>query len=500
MDIIQSIRDANLLGQAFGDLTTWKAWLTCLKAIHALPMDDGELEIFKACTKRERPPSKPVLEAYLIIGRGGGKSRIAGTEIAYNCCFKTYRLAPGERAVGMSISPERRQARIVFHYTKAIFNSTPMLSSLVERITAEQIDLKNSISCEIHSSSFRTLRGYSCAVCVLDEIAFFRDEESQNPDVEILNALRPALGKIPGSLLLAISSPYARRGVLWTAYRKYFGVENDRILVWVADTLTMNPTFDPAIIQAAYEQDESVAASEYGAQFRRDIESFVEREAVEACLVLGRKELPYVSSNKYTGFCDPSGGSQDSMTLAIGHKEKDRIILDVVRERRPPFSPEDVIMEFVQTLKSYRINAVAGDKYGGEWPRERFRVNGINYELANKTKSEYYQAFLPIINSKNIELLDHPKLINQLVSLERRTGRSGKDSIDHSPGSHDDVINSVAGVAVELTGSSGVPALVRFYKQQIEEQQADEQKPISLSRNDGQITDISSLVPVAQNS
>ena len=469
-----------MLGQGFGDLESWRAWLTCLKAIHALPMDSGELGIFKACTKREQPPLRPVSEAYLIIGRGGGKSRIAAAEEVYHGSFKTYKLAPGERAVATSISPERKQSRIVFNYTKAIFNSSPMLGSLVERVTAEEIDLKNNVSCEIHTSSFRTLRGYSICLAVLDEVAFFRDEQSQNPDVEILNALRPALGKIPGSLLLCISSPYGRRGVLWNAYRKYFGVESDRVLVWVADTLTMNPTFDSVIIQEAFEQDEAVAASEYGRdgtiQFRQDLESFVDRTVVEACVIPSRFELPYLKDFQYSAFCDPSGGSQDSMTLTIAHREEKRVVLDAIRERRPPFSPENVILEFVETLKSYQIKAVRGDKYGGEWPRERFRVNGVDYQIAEKTKSEYYQAFLPIINSKNVDLLDLPKLINQLVSLERRTGRSGKDSIDHSVGSHDDVVNSVAGVAVELIGSSGVPGILDYYRNLKEKRDEEERR------------------------
>jgi hypothetical protein len=45
-------------------------------------------------------------------------------------------------------------------------------------------------------------------------------------------------------------------------------------------------------------------------------------------------------------------------------------------------------------------------------------------------------------------LLDHPRLINQICGLERRTARGGRDSIDHSPGNHDDVANAVAGAIV----------------------------------------------------
>jgi hypothetical protein len=244
----------------------------------------------------------------------------------------------------------------------------------------------------------------------------------------------------------------------------------------------MNPTLDPAVVKNAYDQDEAVASAEYGAQFRRDIETFVSRDVVDACVVLDRKELPYVSGHAYSAFCDPSGGSQDSMTLAIGHREDGRVVLDVVRERRPPFSPEDVVQEFAAVLEAYQVRSVRGDKYGGEWPRERFRAHGIDYRVAEKSKSEYYQAFLPVVNSKRVDLPDHPRLVAQLCGLERRTGRSGKDSIDHAPGGHDDLANSAAGVAVELTGSGAEPGMLAFMKREWERAARETMPPGSSKR------------------
>ena len=54
---------------------------------------------------------------------------------------------------------------------------------------------------------------------------------------------------------------------------------------------------------------------------------------------------------------------------------------------------------------------------------------------------------LPLINSRRIELLDDARLVDQLCALERRTARGGRDSIDHPPGAHDDLVNAVAGAA-----------------------------------------------------
>src|SRR5439155_23420611 len=98
------------------------------------------------------------------------------------------------------------------------------------------------------------------------------------------------------------------------------------------------------------------------------IESFIAREAVEACIVPGRHELPRVSGVTYTAFVDPSGGSADSMTLAIAHRDPDgTAVLDCLREVRPPFSPESSVRDFCDVLKSYGIASVTGDRYGGEW-------------------------------------------------------------------------------------------------------------------------------------
>jgi len=76
------------------------------------------------------------------------------------------------------------------------------------------------------------------AVC--DEIAFWDDPDSANPDVEVVNALRPGMATVPGALLLAISTPHARGGALWSAYDAHYGRDGDPVLVWRADTASMN--------------------------------------------------------------------------------------------------------------------------------------------------------------------------------------------------------------------------------------------------------------------
>jgi hypothetical protein len=255
-------------------------------------------------------------------------------------------------------------------------------------------------------------------------------------------------------MLIGISTPYRKSGLLWSRYKSCYGVDDPDVLVVKASSLTLNPTLDRAVIDKAIADDPQAASSEWLAEFRSDISSFIDPEVVEACVVRGRRELPRVAGVTYFAFCDPSGGSSDAMSLGICHRENDRIILDLLREVRPPFSPDQVTFEFAAALKLYGVTTVHGDRYAGEWPRERFRAHGIAYEPCETTKSDLYRDLLPLINAGRAELLDHPRLVAQLCGLERRTARGGRDSIDHAPNAHDDLANAVAGALVLASGAA----------------------------------------------
>jgi hypothetical protein len=173
-----------------------------------------------------------------------------------------------------------------------------------------------------------------------------------NPDREVIEALRPAMATIPGAMLLCGSSPYSRRGVLWDAYRSHHG-KAGRALVWQAPTRVMNSRVPQRVIDEAMERDEAVARAEYFAVFRSDLEVFVSREVIEALVSPRVFERAPVAGVRYFGFADPSGGSADSFCLAIGHREGDFAVLDLLRERKPPFSPEAVTAEYAETLRAY---------------------------------------------------------------------------------------------------------------------------------------------------
>jgi len=150
--------------------------------------------------------------------------------------------------------------------------------------------------------------------------------------------------------------------------------------------------------------------------------------------------------------------------VAVAHRSKDKAIVDLVKAWKPPFDPREVTKECADILKPYRIRTVTGDNYGGEWPVGEFRKHGIVYQLSELNRSQLYLNLMPVLNSKRCELPDDQRMIEELRRLERRRGRSGKDSIDH-PAYGGSNANSVAGainiaMTKPVTNPNAIPICV----------------------------------------
>lgn len=455
----QALSDPDILGGVLPG-ETWDAWRVVLIASQGEPLTGDERIIFTELTGREREPDEPCDEVWGVVGRRGGKTRAFAVAAAYMAACIDYegRFAPGQRGRLPVMAASKDQATEAFRYLLGIFTEVPMFTDLMEgEATQDTIRLVNRIDIVVTAANFKTVRGPTLVAAVCDEIAFWQIENAANPDKEILRAIRPGLMTLGGPLFV-LSSPYAKKGELYAAFRRDFGPSGDpRILVIQAPTLTMHRT--PQVereVARAYRQDPEAAKAEFGAQFREGISDFVSAEVVDACTdpgVAAREPQPFTT---YQAFIDPAGGSgQDSMTLAIGHRDTDgRAMLDLVAAIAPPFSPEGACEQFAAILKSYGVNRIVGDNYANEWPKEMMLKNGIAYHRSDKPKSAIYAEFLPLLNSRKVCLLEDGLLRKQLLGLERRTTWGGRDTIDHPANGHDDVINAAAGVLVGIGAKS----------------------------------------------
>ena len=444
-----ALRDPQLLGAALGDLASWATWVATLKAAFGDKLNRAERRAFDAVAGSRKPPRKRVAQFWAVLGRRSGKTRMAAALAVFVGCLTDCRskLVAGEEGVVLVLAPSVDQARIIRDYALGFLEASSLLASQLDgEPTANDIRLVGNVTISIRAASHRTVRGKTLIAVVLDECAFFRDEDSASPDVEVYRAVLPALATTSG-ILIGIGSPYMRRGLLHEKYRDYFGVSNDAVLVITGQSRTFNPMLDQALINAAERDDPESAASEWHGLFRSDLAALFDDVVIDDAIDFDRPlELPFRHGVEYSAFVDPSGGRHDAYTICVGHSEGGVFICDAVRGVKPPFDPGEATAEHAALVKSYRCRKVTGDNYSGEWVGQAFRDCGLTYVRSPLTKSELYLASLPVFAQRRVRIPDMPALLRELRLLERRVGRSGKDVVDHPPrGGSDDLANAVCG-------------------------------------------------------
>lgn len=451
--------DKDLFGRTFAG-PTFAAWRTVAKILEGRRLDSRELALYRALTGREQPPTAPFQEAYLVKPRRAGGTLFAAA-LGLHAALQDYRkrLGPGEVATVAMIASDRRQARQLMNYCKGLIADSPTIAAAVTSQTQETISFAHRVNLEVHIASFRSTRGYSYAAVILDELAFFRDDMSANPDVELIRAVRPGLANL-GGRLLGLSSPHAKRGHLFEMFRAHYGQPSD-VLVLKADHTQLNPTLDPKVIERAMAEDPEAARSEWFGEFRSDVSQWLADELIDIALESGRLKAgrPYPS----VAFVDMSGGRHDASVLAIAHAETAPespratirgdgnpappvVRLDVLHTVPAPHEPSAVVEDFAKALRDRGLRKVVGDRYAGAWVSDAFQKAGIEYEPSELDKSAIYCEALPLFAERRVELLEDKRLVTELRLLERRPRTGGRgDMVDHQPRGHDDAANACCG-------------------------------------------------------
>ncbi len=448
MNLHNAMLDPALFGRTFAG-PTFANWRMIAKVIDGAPLTADEIDFYRAITGRDEAPPAAFKEAYLLKPRRAGGTLFAAA-VGLHAALQDYRdrLGPGEVATVALIASDRRQARQLTNYVKGLIADSPIIGAEVVNETAEGITFAHRCRLEVHTTSFRSTRGYSYAAVILDELAYFRDDFSANPDRELIRAVRPGLSNL-GGRLLGLSTPHARRGHLYEMYAAHYGKASD-VLVIKAQHSQLNPTIDPKIIARAMAEDPEAARAEWFGEFRGDVSQWLSDELIDAALEsrTGGSRQPEVA------FVDVSGGRHDASCLAIGHAEDPkagerappRLVLDVLEHVKAPHEPSIVVDKFCEILKDRRIHKVTGDRYAGEWTAAAFKRNGIAYEASELDKSGIYLECLPAFSERRVTLINDKRLVTELRMLERRPRSGGKsDVVDHPSNAHDDAANAACG-------------------------------------------------------
>src|SRR5262245_10921147 len=446
LPIDRALTDRNLLGAGLGDLASWSTWLAVLRAAFGLPLSEADTATFKQVAGDRPAPAGRARELWCMIGRGGGKSRTAAALSVFLALFQKHKLARGEVGYVLVLAMSRDQAGVVFNYVRGFLQASKILAQEIASETASEIRLRNGVVIAVHAQSFRSVRGRSLLAVVADEISFWRDEASAVPDVETYRACLPSLART-GGMWIAISTPYRKLGLLHAKHRDHFGQDGDALVVQ-GPAISFNPTLSTKVIEQAIADDPEGARSEWEATFRTDLSNFLGDAEIDGAVDHARPlELPPRPGLAYHAFVDMSGGRHDASVLCIGHPDGGRFVCDVLRGPGAPHDPAVIAGEFAALLKSYGLGVVTGDNFSAECPVAAFRAHGIEYQRATLAKSGIYIEVLPHWNRGLISVPNVPRLLRELRLLERRTHRSGRDTVDHGTNGTDDFANALCGCA-----------------------------------------------------
>jgi hypothetical protein len=444
--IDMALADERLLGAGLGPVESWGQWIAILRAAFGLKLNEHDRKLFDLVAGGREPPEQRVRELWAVVARRSGKSRMAAAIATYLALFQNHRsrLSPGEVGTVLVLAASKAQAKTVYQYVLGFLESSPVLAKEVMATTADEVKLRGGVAICVHSNSYRTIRGKSLIACVFDEAAFWRDELSAAPDLETYRAALPALATTNG-MLVAISSPYRKVGLLFQKHRDHYGKNDPDVLVIQGPTSVFNPLIDSTVIDAARSADPEAAASEWDAQFRSDLSQLLDDASIDAAIDRDRPlELPPKYGVTYECFADASAGRRDAFTMCVGHWDQDQFICDAIWGRHPPFDCAGVASDFVALAKSYNCRSIT-QHYSGEWVAQAFRDAGMTSRPSELSKSQLYLEGLQLFLRGLVSIPDCPQLIRELRLLERRTSRTGKDCVDHGAGGSDDYANVLFG-------------------------------------------------------
>jgi hypothetical protein len=456
------MHDPLLLGGPFQSESFWP-WFTVAKVLDGVPLDEQETGLFQQCTGRTRLPNGPVRRLVLLAGRRAGKDRFLSAVAVHRAALAAdwrRHMSAGEQAVVLLLGADKKQAAILRRYAEGLLSAPSLLANEVTRNTDDVIEFRNGAALEIATNDARLIRGRSAIAVLGSECCQWKtDEAATSSDEEVVAAAEPSMAMChDGGLLLLGSSVLRKRGFMFRKWKELHGNDGVDDVCWLASSQTMNPLLPAKVIERALTDDPQRARAEYLSEWREDLSDFIPSDVIEGAIDVGCCERPPEPGQRYVAFCDAAGGTgSDSFGLAIGHRaRKGGLLLDVVRERRPRFVPSQVVAEFAELLRAYKINKVEGDRFAAGFHVDEWRRHGITYQACERTTSENYIAMLPLLLSGRARLLDDAVLRKQLAGLERRVHAAGRESVSHAAtaSAHDDVAAAAAGVLAALSATA----------------------------------------------
>ena len=426
-----------LTGQGYADLPASPLQLAIARAADGRDLD-GVLDPVSLRAHfgvDELPADLGAVLVVLICGVRSGKSFLAACAAIRGCLTVSLaQLKRHEVARFAIVAPTVDNANATFRILAGIVSESPVLSRLVQKQVDGELLLRRLdgriveiVVVAAHRGAITLRSRWLLGFCI-EEVAGF-GIEVQGAVVtgeELLRAGEPRL--LPGAQGWIISSPFGPQGLLWEFYKDHFG-KPGRVLVVHAPTLAMNPSFDPAQVEAVRRRDPDTAAREYDAQWLDASTSLLTGAAVDRCSRRSPLVVPYERGHDYFAFIDPATRG-NAFTLIIATRAKRQGLLKTVvvlarqwvGSKTAPLSPKRVLAEIVDICRPYKVDMAYTDQHAADAYRDIATDLGFTLVIDTITlekKNELYQTLALAFADERIEVPADPVVRADLLSIRK---------------------------------------------------------------------------------
>jgi hypothetical protein len=395
----------------------------------------------------------------VLAARRAGKDRFfsaVGVWRAALCCNWREHISAGEGAACLLVGADRQQGRILRKYCQGLL-AVPLLAAEVVRSTEDLIEFRNGATLKIVTNDPDLIRGRSAIGVLGSEVCHWPiGEHRANSDFEVISAAKHSMMMCPDGGLLALwSSVGTKEGYMYEAYKELHGNADALDLCWLAPSRTMNPKLSQAYIDDELAADPARALAELMSVWRESADDLIELAVLEEITDKGIYSRPVMPNCVYFAYFDAAtGGGKDSAALCIAHRIRDErgqwiTVIDQVLERKPRFVLVDVIREWSELLRAYRISKVYSDGYAFQICADEWQRNKIENVKSDRTTAQNYLRALPVLMGRRVRLVDNEVARKQFAGL-RRIVTAGHESVDHAAHQHDDVSAAIAGAIATL--------------------------------------------------
>ena len=406
------------------------------------------------------PASARNVAVFVCGGRGGKSYVLVALRLVWGMYTRDLStLAPGQRAVALTIAMNETLRQEVTNYALGAIRSHPWLRTTlrlsrgtredetpstfrVERPDGQSVTFEGGVA----SRGGYGGRGRSLTDVALDEAAFFRDASYQVNDEEIFKAAAPRV--LPGGQAIVASTPWAEAGLLYNLYSTNWGKPVDAIVAH-APTLAMRPAAAEQV-ERERRRDPDNAEREFDARFMRGGTTlFFPTTLIEQCIddTLVLPMLPTPGQRVSAG--GDFGFRADSSSLAITHRDGRMITLAALVELRPTdaaaLKPSETVRTFASTLVAHGCSYLMADGHYREAIVEYLAESGLAFADAPTTPADAYVRARTLMREGRARLPRQARLLQQLREVQGRPTPGGGLSIIHPRwrgGGHGDLVAS----------------------------------------------------------